>query len=33
LLREAHRAGAGLELAFRRSSFWGVDVVTQAELV
>jgi hypothetical protein len=30
LLREAHRRGAGLELSFRHSAFWGVDVVTQA---
>jgi hypothetical protein len=33
LLREAHRRGAGLELSFRHSTFWGVDVVTQAVLV
>jgi hypothetical protein len=32
LLREAHRRGDALELSFRRSSFWGVDVATQAEL-
>jgi hypothetical protein len=32
LLREAHRRRAGLELSFRSSSFWGLDVVTQAEL-
>lgn len=32
LLREARRGGIGVALAFRRSSFWGVDVVTQAEL-
>lgn len=32
LLREARSGGIGVALAFRRSSFWGVDVVTQAEL-
>jgi hypothetical protein len=32
LLREARRRGDGLELSFRSSSFWGVDVATQAEL-
>ncbi len=32
LLREAHRRSDALELSFRHSSFWGVDVVTQAEL-
>ena len=32
LLREAHRRGAGLELFFRHSTFWGADVVTQAAL-
>lgn len=32
LLREPHRRGAGLELSFRHSTFWGVDVVTQAAL-
>jgi hypothetical protein len=32
LLREAHRRGAGLELSVRHSSFWGVGVVTQAQL-
>jgi hypothetical protein len=32
LLREAHRRGDALELSFRHSSFWGVDVATQAEL-
>ena len=32
LLREAHRRGAGLELSVRHSSFWGVDVITQAQL-
>jgi hypothetical protein len=32
LLREARRRGDGLELSFRHSSFWGVDVATQAEL-
>lgn len=32
LLRESRRDGIGVALAFRRSSFWGVDVVTQAEL-
>jgi hypothetical protein len=32
LLREAHRRGAGLELSIRHSPFWGVDVVTQAQL-
>lgn len=32
LLREAHPRGDALELSFRHSSFWGVDVATQAEL-
>jgi Peptidase family M23 len=32
LLREAHRRGDALELSFRHSSFWGVDVATRAEL-
>jgi Peptidase family M23 len=32
LLRDAHRRGDALELSFRHSSFWGVDVATQAEL-
>ncbi len=32
LLREARRRGDALELSFRHSSFWGVDVATQAEL-
>ena len=32
LLREAHRRSDALELSFRHSSFWGVDVATQAEL-
>jgi hypothetical protein len=32
LLREARRRGDALELSFRHSSFWGVDVVTAAEL-
>jgi hypothetical protein len=32
LLREAHRRAAPLELSFRRSAFWGLDVVTRAEL-
>ncbi|MDQ5832587.1 MAG: hypothetical protein M3550_05955, partial [Actinomycetota bacterium] len=33
LLREAHRNGAGLQMSFRHSAFWSVDVATQAELV
>jgi hypothetical protein len=33
LLREAHRREASVELAFRHSEFWGLDVVTQAELL
>ncbi len=33
LLREARRRGDALELSFRHSSFWGVDVATTAELV
>jgi hypothetical protein len=32
LLRQAHRRRDALELFFRPSSFWGVDVATQAEL-
>ena len=32
LLREARRRGDALELSFRHSSFWGVDVATTAEL-
>lgn len=32
LLREARRRGDALALSFRSSSFWGVDVATQAEL-
>ena len=32
LLREAHRRGDALELSFRHSSFWGLDVATQAQL-
>jgi hypothetical protein len=32
LLREAHRRHAGARLSFRHSAFWGLDVVTQAEL-
>jgi hypothetical protein len=32
LLREAHRRQAGARLSFRHSAFWGLDVVTQAEL-
>jgi peptidase M23-like protein len=32
LLREAHRRAAPLEVSFRHSAFWGLDVVTQAEL-
>jgi hypothetical protein len=32
LLREAHRRSDALELSFRRSSFWGLDVATQAAL-
>ena len=32
LLREAHRRSDALEVSFRHSSFWGVDVATQAEL-
>lgn len=32
LLRDAHRRGSALELAARRSAFWGLDVVTQATL-
>jgi Peptidase family M23 len=31
LLRDARRRGDALELSFRHSTFWGVDVVTQAE--
>jgi hypothetical protein len=33
LLREARRRGDALNLSFRHSSFWGLDVVTTAELV
>src|SRR4051812_8780557 len=32
LLREARRHGVGVALSLQHSSFWGVDVVTQAEL-
>ena len=32
LLREARQRGDALELSFRHSSFWGVDVATTAEL-
>ena len=32
LLRDAHRRREALDLSFRSSSFWGLDVVTQAEL-
>jgi hypothetical protein len=32
LLREARRRGDPLQLSFRHSSFWGVDVVTASEL-
>ena len=32
LLREAHRRRDALELSFRHSPFWGVDVATTAEL-
>jgi hypothetical protein len=32
LLREAHRRGAPLALFLRHSAYWGLDVVTQAEL-
>jgi Peptidase family M23 len=32
LLREARRRGDALNLSFRHSSFWGIDVVTTAEL-
>jgi hypothetical protein len=32
LLREARRRRDPLELSFRHSSFWGVDVATTAEL-
>ena len=32
LPREAHRRGAGLSSQVRHSSFWGVDVVTQAQV-
>ena len=32
LLREARRRGDALELSFRHSSFWGVDMITAAEL-
>jgi hypothetical protein len=32
LLREARRRGDALNLSFRHSSFWGLDVVTTAEL-
>ena len=30
LLGDAHRNGNAVELSFRRSAFWGLDVVTQA---
>ena len=30
LLGDAHRHGNPVELSFRRSAFWGLDVVTQA---
>jgi Peptidase family M23 len=33
LLRDAHRRQASVGLSFRHSAFWGLDVVTQAELV
>ena len=33
LLRRSHRQRQGLQLSFRHSSFWGVDVATTAELV
>ena len=33
LLREAHERGNAVELSFRRSAFWGLDIVTQAALV
>ena len=33
LLAEAHRHGDALELTFRHSAFWGLDVVTQVALV
>jgi hypothetical protein len=32
VLREAHRRGTGVQASFRHSAFWGLDVVTQAEL-
>jgi hypothetical protein len=32
VLRQAHRRGSPAGLAFRHSSFWGVDVATAAEL-
>jgi hypothetical protein len=32
VLREAHRRRSAAEVAFRHSSFWGVDVATTAEL-
>ena len=32
LLRQAHRRRDALDLSFRHSSFWGLDVATQAEL-
>lgn len=32
VLRDAHRRGRGVLLHVRASAFWGVDVVTQAEL-
>ena len=32
LLRDAHARNADVTARFRRSAFWGVDVVTQVEL-
>ena len=32
LLRQAHRRRDALDLSFRHSAFWGLDVATQAEL-
>ena len=32
LLRQAHRRRDALDLSVRHSSFWGLDVATQAEL-
>jgi hypothetical protein len=31
-LREAHRREADVQLSFRHSPFWGLDVITQVEL-